>query len=286
MDQGLKERLIGAAVLVALGVWLIPWLLDGASDPVEARKPPLELPVPDAADAADAELKTEVIDLASPRPPTSAGASSVDARGVDVDAAAAGRGGGAKAATPAASSAAASPVGVDADAAELEAAKLDAAKAETAKATPDRAGATADGSRTGDARADTTKAVKTVKAEPAKAETAKAETAKAETAKAETAKAASTKAAPPKASSAGIVAPAAKGDWAIQLGSFGDKENAERLASRVAAFGVKPHITTYRADGRLMYRVRLGPYETRAKAEAAASGLGAHGFVAQVVTAS
>jgi cell division protein FtsN len=58
------------------------------------------------------------------------------------------------------------------------------------------------------------------------------------------------------------------------------------LESRVGVFGAKPRITTYKSDGRLMNRVRLGPYETRAKAEAAASGLGAHGFVAQVVTAS
>gem|GEM_PF-2816643 len=33
-----------------------------------------------------------------------------------------------------------------------------------------------------------------------------------------------------------------------------------------------------------MYRVRVGPHETRAAAEAAASALAAHGFVAQVVT--
>ena len=29
MDAHLKERLIGAVVLVVLGVWLIPWVLDG-----------------------------------------------------------------------------------------------------------------------------------------------------------------------------------------------------------------------------------------------------------------
>ena len=35
MDQGLKERLVGAAVLVAIAVWLIPWVLDGPEAPVE-----------------------------------------------------------------------------------------------------------------------------------------------------------------------------------------------------------------------------------------------------------
>ena len=29
MDRHLKERLIGATVLVVIGVWIIPWLLDG-----------------------------------------------------------------------------------------------------------------------------------------------------------------------------------------------------------------------------------------------------------------
>jgi len=49
MDQGLKERLIGAAVLVALGVWLIPWLLDGRQEQVELASPSsaVRLPAPD-----------------------------------------------------------------------------------------------------------------------------------------------------------------------------------------------------------------------------------------------
>src|SRR5690606_40784705 len=33
MDQGLKERLIGAAVLIGLAVWLVPWVLDGGAEP-------------------------------------------------------------------------------------------------------------------------------------------------------------------------------------------------------------------------------------------------------------
>ena len=47
MDQGLKERLIGAAVLVALGVWLIPWVLDGQSEQGESQTAALQLPVPE-----------------------------------------------------------------------------------------------------------------------------------------------------------------------------------------------------------------------------------------------
>jgi DedD protein len=44
MDQGLKERLVGAAVLIAIAVWLIPWVLDGPEAPVEATGGSLQLP--------------------------------------------------------------------------------------------------------------------------------------------------------------------------------------------------------------------------------------------------
>lgn len=51
MDQGLKERLIGAAVLVALAAWIVPLVLDGDgnSDGEGAAEMPLliDLPVPD-----------------------------------------------------------------------------------------------------------------------------------------------------------------------------------------------------------------------------------------------
>jgi len=44
MDQGLKERLVGAAVLVAIAVWLIPWVLDGPEDGAEPPASSLKLP--------------------------------------------------------------------------------------------------------------------------------------------------------------------------------------------------------------------------------------------------
>jgi DedD protein len=44
MDQGLKERLVGAAVLVAIAVWLIPWVLDGPEAGLEAPGTSLQLP--------------------------------------------------------------------------------------------------------------------------------------------------------------------------------------------------------------------------------------------------
>jgi DedD protein len=44
MDQGLKERLVGAAVLVAIAVWLIPWVLDGPEEGAETSASSLQLP--------------------------------------------------------------------------------------------------------------------------------------------------------------------------------------------------------------------------------------------------
>jgi DedD protein len=44
MDQGLKERLVGAAVLIAIAVWLVPWVLDGPEAPLEKTGSSLKLP--------------------------------------------------------------------------------------------------------------------------------------------------------------------------------------------------------------------------------------------------
>jgi DedD protein len=44
MEQGLKERLVGAAVLIAIAVWLIPWVLDGPEAPLEETGGSLQLP--------------------------------------------------------------------------------------------------------------------------------------------------------------------------------------------------------------------------------------------------
>ncbi|MDX1561366.1 MAG: hypothetical protein R3305_00470, partial [Gammaproteobacteria bacterium] len=66
MDSQVKERLVGAAVLVALGVWLIPIVLDGPDEPgasnPAADGASLELP---AADESGAPIRTETVELDS-----------------------------------------------------------------------------------------------------------------------------------------------------------------------------------------------------------------------------
>jgi DedD protein len=176
MDSRLKERLIGAAVLVALGVWLIPWLLDGVVRSPESTTPTLELP----AQADVAPVRAQTIRLSQ----------------------------GTVAAT---------------------------APAQTASV-------------------DDTPAVSRVTAPASHA--------------------------PP---SADPVDSRNSGQWSVQLGSFGDAANAKRLASRVGAYGYEAAVSDVKASGKVMHRVRIGPYATRGEAEAVTSSLSVHGFVAQVV---
>lgn len=64
--------------------------------------------------------------------------------------------------------------------------------------------------------------------------------------------------------------------WAVQLGSFAQRANAERLASEVRAQGFKVSISQ-ESSGRRLYRVRVGPAHDRAAASALASQLQASG---------
>ena len=62
MEQKLKERVVGASLLVIAGVIFIPWLLDGREDPNEVNQP-LSLPPAGASGG-----QTRTISLESPSP--------------------------------------------------------------------------------------------------------------------------------------------------------------------------------------------------------------------------
>ncbi len=262
MDQGLKERLIGAAVLVALAVWLIPWLLDGPEHPLPDDEEPLRLPVPSGHVG---EVRTEVIDLSPRRQgdvnPSAASDARASAGERRTETPAPRRDEPASAPPSVAAETAPSPSvapGSDAGAAS------ESASGTSRAAAPERAGSAASTAASSENRA----AASAARPSPTPAGSAE--------------RPAGTQS---QASAASRAAPAPSGDWAVQVGSFGDEGNAERLAQRVAALGHSPRITTYRAGGRVMYRVRIGPHATREAAEAAASALAARGFPAQVVTA-
>jgi DedD protein len=217
MDSRLKERLIGAAVLVVIGVWLIPWILDGPESVPEPELDALQLP----AEAESAPVRTQTIDLEERR--------STTARTTPVPAPA----------TP-----------------------------QPATETPTQRAA----GETGGARP----AAET--REPAPVRTAVSEPAGDETPPARSSEPAPTRTA------AADPASAAAGGWTVQVGSFSEEANAKRQADRVASYGYKAAVSRSSVNGRVTHRVRVGPQESRSQAEAVASSLSAHGFVAQVVT--
>lgn len=223
MDQGLKERLIGAAVLVALGVWLIPWLLDGRPERLglDSSSSALRLPAPDGPlPVRSATLALETAKRDAP----GAGALPAETH-----------------AEPA--TLALAPAGT---AAPSEAPPKPASASERAPSKP--------------------------VSEPSSAERVAAAAAPKPTE-------------PHAAAHAATARTDARGDWAVQLGVFSAEDNARRLAQKANVYGYKPQVASYKFNGRALYRVRLGPYASRAEADATASALSAHGVTAQVMAA-
>lgn len=77
--------------------------------------------------------------------------------------------------------------------------------------------------------------------------------------------------------------PALTADWAVQLGSFSNSENAERLANELRARGYKAFVSRFESAGRTRLRVRVGPEQERARAEQLAQRLRREGRQATVV---
>jgi DedD protein len=245
MDQGLKERLIGAAVLVALGVWLIPWLLDGRQEQVELASPSsaVRLPAPDGP----LPVRQQTLSLEAAKSDTAATEPHPETTDLVISA------------TAAAGTAVASAESTPPPAQENAAPPKPSAPVQENAAPP-----------------------KQVAPAPVKPTTDRNSAQRV---------ASATPVAPPKpspkpaASGASSQGAQARGDWAVQLGSFGAEDNAKKLADKAKVYGYKPEVASIRASGRAMYRVRLGPYPSRAEADATASALSAHGFAPQVVAA-
>ena len=73
------------------------------------------------------------------------------------------------------------------------------------------------------------------------------------------------------------------GMWAVQLGSFSNKENAERLASDLRKQGYAAFISEVTTGSGQMHRVRIGPQKDRPSAEQMASRLEKVGHNGKVV---
>ncbi|HEU5137355.1 MAG TPA: SPOR domain-containing protein [Steroidobacteraceae bacterium] len=68
-------------------------------------------------------------------------------------------------------------------------------------------------------------------------------------------------------------APVARGSFAVQLGSFGSRDNADRLVRDMTAKGFAAFVAPIKSGGRELYRVRVGPTRDREQAEALAAQL-------------
>jgi len=75
----------------------------------------------------------------------------------------------------------------------------------------------------------------------------------------------------------------ATGMWAVQLGSFSNKENAEKLAADLRKQGYAAFLSQLGTGSGQLHRVRIGPQKDRESAEATASRLLKVGHKGQVV---
>lgn len=81
----------------------------------------------------------------------------------------------------------------------------------------------------------------------------------------------------------GIAPESATGMWAVQLGSFSNRQNAERLAADLRAEGYAAFLGKLDTGSGELYRVRIGPQKDRDSAESVAARLGESGHTGQVV---
>jgi cell division septation protein DedD len=66
---------------------------------------------------------------------------------------------------------------------------------------------------------------------------------------------------------AGSEAPARASQFTVSFAAILDEKQARALAGRIRVDGQSPRVTTSERDGKLLYRVIMGPYPTRAEAE-------------------
>ena len=207
MDRNVKERLVGATILLVLLVLIVPELLSGPKIPVAKIR---TLP----ASGATESIRNVTVDLTTRK-----------ATAADIDTAAAGSAPGSGAGLP------------DADSASV-------APADSATGSPATAPAVAR------AAAPT---ITTLKAQQQS-----------------DAPLVDTEAPPPKYSGPSKVVAAHAAShpyWAVQLGSFASRINAESLVRQLKAHEVPAYVLSSGKGTKLRFKVRIGPLADRAAAE-------------------
>jgi cell division septation protein DedD len=191
MDPGMKQRLVGAAVLVALAVIFLPMLVQGPAPDSGVSDVPLSMP-----DAPRGEYETRDLPLVTPGDTPDGGAVGMEA------------------AQPAASASQALPLDGDGDTPASTAEPLDAATPSASTPLPADGGATGGGNEM-------------------------------------------------------FPAATAGGDYAVSFGSFTTATAADAVVASLRASQLPGYREAAQVDGKAVQRVRIGPYATRADAEAA-----------------
>lgn len=88
---------------------------------------------------------------------------------------------------------------------------------------------------------------------------------------------------PEVAPASGDTATSETGLWAVQLGSFSNQENAERLAIELRKQGYAAFLSQIKTGDSSLHRVRIGPQKDRDAAEDVAAKLKSAGHASQVV---
>lgn len=253
MDRHLKERLVGATVLVLIAVLFVPELLSG---PPRPRATPPVAEISDVPTSTTAIVRTYTVDLAHPGMDHPASQAELPEAALPPAP---------QTPLPSAAQARSAPEGVD-SAAALPA---NVPVAAPAAALPGRADpATSDASAVEEEQP-----VAAAQARPA-ARPPAARTAPAVTR-------------PPPAAAPVVTAKPAnsfapigeKGGWSIQLGSFASKANAEKLARGLRSKGIRVYVS--QAGGK--NRVRAGPFADRASADRMAGRLRAQGQSVSII---
>ncbi|MEN1957491.1 SPOR domain-containing protein [Luteimonas changyuni] len=232
MDSGLKQRLIGAAVLIALAVIFLPMLVQGPAP--DSGVSDLSLHVPDAPSG---DYVTRDLPLVVPNATTSAGLLAGDGSLATVDTATAVPQGDAR---PEDAADLASDVDVvplaDGDAADAEAPLpvQERPAAEPEPLAPQRPVA---------ATGPEPEAPAPARPEPPKPE--------------------------PAAAPARLPAATAGGDYAVNFGAYGSRADAGAVVNRLRQSNLPAYVEETRVGDRDAWRVRIGPYASRADAESA-----------------
>lgn len=64
-----------------------------------------------------------------------------------------------------------------------------------------------------------------------------------------------------------------QGDWVVQVGSYGNESNAKAERAKLEAKGYRVEVTSSNVNGRVVHRVRVGPYLEKVDAQGAAASI-------------